>query len=179
MNSIKNTVSDPSPILAFVDAATRVGWVYEPTYLGEGQSREENPRALSFGGSIYPTIKTPCGVVKIALDSIPYYYHDGRDWRGCFTQIRHDMVVLAAIVVDGSRRRNGIATEAMKQFISVADEAGFDIELEACPMPAFKAKGHRTIGFRKLRDWYKSLGFVAKFPSEGESILVRNKEERK
>jgi GNAT superfamily N-acetyltransferase len=175
MPAVKNTPTDPSPILAFVEAATAHGWVFEPSTSPEAHvdNWEPNTNAVDVCGSIYPTLRTHCGAVKVGLDSIPKHYHNGRVWRGCFTQIRHDVIVIAAIVVAPEFRRKRFATETMRSLISVADEAGFDVELEAAPMPAFKAKGQRTIGFRKLVSWYKSLGFVAKYPSEGDSILIR------
>lgn len=173
MNAIKNTPTDPSPILAFVEAAKAHGWVYEPTTTPGVPEWEPNPNAIEISGSVYPTLRTHCGAVKIGLDSIPKHYHNGRVWRGCFTQIRHDMVVIAAIVVAPEFRRKRFATESLKSIIAIADEAGFDLELEAAPIPSFKAKGQRTIGLKKLVDWYKSLGFAAKYPGEGESILIR------
>ena len=172
MPEVKNTLTDPSPILAFVEAAQARGWAYEPC----GQRNvywEANPKALEVNGSTYPTLQTPCGVVRIGLDSIPLYYHNGRVWRGCTLDVRHDLIVIAAIVVRPEGRRQGLATEAMRQLLAVADEAGFTIELEAAPIPAFRAKGKRTIGARKLIAWYKSLGFSPKYPDEGNSILVR------
>lgn len=169
MPAVKNTPTDPSPILAFVEAATAHGWVFEPSTVGD----KPNQNALPLGGCVYPTLRTHCGAVKVALDSIERYYHDGRVWLGCPTQARHDRIVIAAIVVAPEFRRKRFATETMKSLACIADEAGFDIEVEAAPMPAFKAKGQRTIQPRKLRDWYKSLGFVAKYPGEGDSILIR------
>jgi GNAT superfamily N-acetyltransferase len=172
MPEVKNTPTDPSPILAFAEAATAHGWVFEPA-TSPDDKLQPNPKAFEINGNVYPTLRTHCGAVKVGLDSIPKHYHNGRVWRGCFTQIRHDVIVIAAIVVAPQFRRKRFATETMRSLISVADEAGFTVELEAAPMPAFRATGQRTIGFRKLVSWYKSLGFSPKYPSEGESILIR------
>lgn len=174
--TIKNTPADPSPILAFVEAAKSQGWVFAPCgYRNHEGHWEPNTAALTVGGQTYPTLRTPCGAVQVGIDSTPRYYHDGRVWIGCPTDVRHDLIVIAAIVVAPEFRRKRYATETLKSLAAIADAAGFDIELEATPIPSFKAKGQRTISSKKLREWYKSLGFAAKYPGEGESILVRRK----
>lgn len=178
MNVLKvvNTHENPSPILAFVEQAESRGWVYERNGDWSGQWDDPwkpNPKALRWSDGSYPTIRTPCGDVQIALDSIFLYYHNGKVWRGYPADIRHDLIVLAAIVVAPERRRQGLATAAIQAITEIADEAGFNLELEATPMTQFRACGQRTIGFRRLRDWYESHGFTQKYPSEGGSILFR------
>jgi GNAT superfamily N-acetyltransferase len=165
-------MTNPSPILAFVEAATAHGWTFEPCG-GWDKGWKPNPQAISVGGTVYPTLRDSSCEVQVGLDSIERYYHEGKVWLGCPTDARHDLIVIAAIVVSPGSRRKRFATEAMKSLIYIADEAWFDIELEAAPISAFKAKGQRQISTRKLRDWYKSFGFKPKFPDQGESILVR------
>lgn len=158
-------------LLKFIDAAKSHGWHHEESgAISETGGWEPNPNAITWGCGHYPTLVR--GAVRVAIENIDLYYHNGRAWRGDPTVQPDDRVTLAAIIVDGESRRQGLATAAMKDLQSIAASLGMEINLEVAPMGAFKAKGKRTIGMRSLIRWYKSLGFQPAWPGEGETILI-------
>jgi len=158
-------------LLKFIDAAKAGGWHHESSGArSETGGWMPNPNALTFGGGYYPTLVR--GAVRVALENIDLYYHDHREWRGDPHVQPDDRVTIAAIVVDGESRRKGLATAAMRDLQSVATSLGMGFNLHACPMPAFKAKGKRTVTTGRLIRWYKSLGFLPAWPGESDTILV-------
>ena len=158
-------------LIKFIEAAKSHGWHHEPSGArSETGGWTPNPAAITWGRGHYPTLVR--GAVRVAIENIDLYYHDGRAWRGDPHVQPDDRVTLAAIIVDGESRRQGLATEAMKDLQAIAASLGMEINLEVAPMGAFKAKGHRTATTGRLIKWYKSLGFQPAWPGEGETILV-------
>lgn len=158
-------------LIKFFDAAKSRGWHHEPSGArSETGGWTSNPDALTIGGCTYPTLLR--GPVAAAWSNTDLYYHNGRAWRGDPHDQPDDRIVLEGIVVSGESRRHGLATAAVRDLQSIAASLGKAIVLEAISLPAFKAKGHRTVTTRRLIKWYKSLGFVPRWPSEGETILV-------
>lgn len=158
-------------LIKFIEAAQSHGWHHEPSGArSETGGWTPNPAAITWGRGHYPTLVR--GAVRVAIENIDLYYHNGRAWRGDPHVQPDDRVTLAAIIVDGESRRQGLATAAMKDLQAIAASLGMEINLEVAPMGAFKAKGKRTIETRSLIRWYKSLGFQPAWPGEGETILV-------
>lgn len=167
---MKNKKISLGPILSFVEAAQNRGWKYVPCMIVQNSRRIHNPEAIRLNDGIYATIVSPDGVVKCALDHTLIYYHNGNVWRGDPTDVRQNLIIFAALVVEQGFRKSGIGTRAMKNLLEIADDLDMVVMLEASPIQKFSSKT-KNITQKKLIRWYKKLGFVTAYPNQGEQIL--------
>jgi len=138
--------------------AGEMGWRVEwPNLPGKW---DINPAAMRFGGGIYPTLISPDGDAKIALDgrSINAY-------KGYVNVSMHgepDTVTVAGIWVDPAARKAGRGTAAMEALKEMATRLGMRLQLEPEVMGDLVKKGEKYPNSRRLRKWYGKLGFVPK-----------------
>jgi GNAT superfamily N-acetyltransferase len=167
---MRSKKSSLGPILSFVEVAQNRGWKYVPCMIVQNGRRVCNPEAIRLNDGIYATIVSPDGVTKVALDHTLIYYHNGNVWRGDPTDVRQNLIIFAALVVEQSHRKSGHATHAMKKLLEIANDLNMVVMLEASPIQKFSSKT-KNITQKKLIRWYKKLGFVAAYPNQGEQIL--------
>jgi len=169
--TMKKSKNNCGPILSFVEIAQKQGWKYIPcVVVADDGRRKVNPEAVHLNNGTYATIVSPDGLVQFALDHTIVYYHNGNVWRGDPTDIRNDLIIIAAVVVDKNFRRKGYGTKAIKNFLEIANVLNMKVMLEACPIHQFSLKS-KNITQKKLIQWYKKLGFVSAYPNQGDQIL--------
>ena len=139
------------------------GWKYEPVTLG----REINPKSVSVGSVVYPTLVNQDGVM-IALDVMDRYKHSGRILLGDYLDVSPNRVTLAAIITPGENRKRGMGSKALQQLQTFADNLGIVIVGEPVQMKQFKNKESLTT--KQLIKWYKKHGWKQRIEGD-DSIL--------
>lgn len=153
-----------TPVSDFAALAVDAGWQFHTASIGH----DENDSALSIAGTRFATLVSRDGLTRVALRGELIYYHNGRVWIAMDYQPKR--VTVAGVVVDAASRRRGVGTAAVRSLVEIATAGGFTLLLEAEPIQDPQHREKRLTR-RRLIDWYKRLGFVAAYPSEGFQIL--------
>jgi GNAT superfamily N-acetyltransferase len=101
--------------------------------------------------------------VRVAVKSNTQLYADGRGV-GMYMGNDNDLLI-QAMIVDESARRQGKATKALQDILSMADQAGMTSYIE--PVQMTKDVGMTT---EQLKDFYKQFGFK---PQKTEPVTDR------
>jgi len=171
------------PVLRLSAASKAFGFTFERPDLGGGQESESlgariNPRCLSIGGSIYPTLVFANGAVKIALDSTEIYLRNGNVYVGDSSRYNPKQITVAAIVTDPASRGQGLASQALQALHQAADKAGITLLGEPVTMRAFVGKKDKSLNQKQLTDWYQRHGWSSRYP-QSKQILWRQPQSNK
>lgn len=163
--NIKTASAGEHPVTRLGEAMRQIGYRFETP-------SPDNKDCLAYGGNIYPTIISPDGFTKVALDATDLFLHDGNVWLGAYHDVKPDRIQLAAIVVDPDHRGQGLASKMIQDIHRVADSIGMTIVGEPVMMKNFVAKKQNFLTTKQLSDWYKRHGWTRRFP-ESDKILWR------
>ena len=171
------------PVLRLSAASKAFGFTFERPDLGGGQESESlgariNPRCLSMGGSIYPTLVFANGAVKIALDPTEIYLRNGNVYVGDSSRYSPKQLTVAAIVTNPASRGQGLASQALQALHQAADKAGVTLLGEPVTMKAFVGKNDKSLNQKQLADWYQRHGWSSRYP-QSKQILWRQPQPNK
>lgn len=127
---------------------------YYEALLGVGLARLPNghPRNYTFAdGSMLPTLERDG--LRVSMSSgTELYEEDGRVMAGSSGD--QSCWSINALLVDPSRRRQGLATRAMREITQLADQFGITLHLEATPID------DKPLGRDELSAFYAKFGFA-------------------
>lgn len=132
----------------------------------------ESAGAIQSGSATFPTFIAANGVrIGLSTGNNIYFNPQKRSVMVSSSPPPKNMVIVEAIVNREADRGKGMASEALRSFLDVADKQGVDIKAEVAQMSHMSLKGARSKS--ELMDWYKRHGFEPESDAAGNPIVVR------
>lgn len=147
------------------DAMQQRGWA---VHLPRDKQGKVDPLAVKIGKDTYPTIVSPDGKVRIALDATDLFERNGEVWNADPQEWKPDRLTVSAVITDPSARGRGLASAALKQLHEAADALGIRLVLEPRQMPDYAGK--QALTTEQLASWYKRLGYTQQ--KKGSNLIL-------